>query len=160
MDKRAEMYLEYKQELCAITDKIPTNKDDRNYLKSYKFIAEHPEVVEWVPIYSEDGHEAGFVLISLYGDLDEVGDYDYRFDYFILDSYVEPAYRRQGLMKNMLKSILSERTGTFGVYILNKNEPALELWKNLWKTYPLTEEIELLKNKEGREYAFEVKGGV
>lgn len=158
MTERREMYLEYKQELCAIDDIIPTEKDDRNYLANYDWMQDHPEVVEWVPITTE-GTEVGFILISNYGDLDIMGDYDYRFDYFILDSYIEPAYRRQGLMEKALRELLDRKPGTYGLYILKKNEPALNLWKKLWKTYPQTEEIELIKDKSGQEYAFEVKGG-
>ena len=157
MTERREMYLEYKQELCAIDDIIPTEKDDRNYLANYDWMQDHPEVVEWVPITTE-GTEVGFILISNYGDLDIMGDYDYRFDYFILDSYIEPAYRRQGLMEKALRELLDRKPGTYGLYILKKNEPALNLWKKLWKTYPQTEEIELIKDKSGQEYAFEVKG--
>ena len=157
MTERREMYLEYKQELCAIDDIIPTEKDDRNYLANYDWMQDHPEVVEWVPITAE-GTEVGFILISNYGDLDIMGDYDYRFDYFILDSYIEPAYRRQGLMEKALRELLDRKPGTYGLYILKKNEPALNLWKKLWKTYPQTEEIELIKDKSGQEYAFEVKG--
>lgn len=159
MTSRREMYLEYKQELCAIDDIIPTAKDDRNYLANYKFIHDHPEVVEWVPIYAENGAEAGFILLSAFGDLDIMGDYDYRFDHFILDSYIEPPYRRQGLMEKALRELLARHTGTFGVYVMKKNEPAQNLWKKLWKTYPLTDEIELIKDQSGQEYAFEVKGG-
>ena len=158
MTERREMYLEYKQELCAIDDIIPTEKDDRNYLANYDWMQDHPEVVEWVPITAE-GTEVGFIIISNYGDLDIMGDYDYRFDYFILDSYIEPAYRRQGLMEKALRELLDRKPGTYGLYILKKNEPALNLWKKLWKTYPQTEEIELIKDKSGQEYAFEVKGG-
>ena len=158
MTERREMYLEYKQELCAIDDIIPTEKDDRNYLANYDWMQDHPEVVEWVPITAE-GIEVGFILISNYGDLDLMGDYDYRFDYFILDSYIEPAYRRQGLVEKALRELLDRKPGTYGLYILKKNEPALNLWKKLWKTYPQTDEIELIKDKSGQEYAFEVKGG-
>lgn len=158
MTERREMYLEYKQELCAIDDIIPTEKDDRNYLANYDWMQDHPEVVEWVPITTE-GTEVGFILISNYGDLDIMGDYDYRFDYFILDSYIEPAYRRQGLVEKALRELLDRKPGTYGLYILKNNEPALNLWKKLWKTYPQTDEIELIKDKSGQEYAFEVKGG-
>lgn len=158
MTERREMYLEYKQELCAIDDIIPTEKDDRNYLANYDWMQDHPEVVEWVSITAE-GTEVGFILISNYGDLDLMGDYDYRFDYFILDSYIEPAYRRQGLVEKALRELLDRKPGTYGLYILKKNEPALNLWKKLWKTYPQTDEIELIKDKSGQEYAFEVKGG-
>lgn len=158
MTERREMYLEYKQELCAIDDIIPTEKDDRNYLANYDWMQDHPEVVEWVPITAE-GIEVGFILISNYGDLDLMGDYDYRFDYFILDSYIEPAYRRQGLVEKALRELLDRKPGTYGLYILKKNEPALNLWKKLWKTYPQTDEIELIKDKSGQEYAFEMKGG-
>lgn len=157
MKKRSEMYLEYKQELCAIDDIIPTEKDDRSYLANYYWMAEHPEVIEWLPIMNA-GEEAGFIVISNYGNLDLLGDYDYRFDYFILDCYIEPEYRRQGLMEKSLRNLLEQKPGTYGLYILDKNEPALNLWKKLWKTYPQTEEIELLKDKSGHEYAFEVKG--
>ena len=158
MTERREMYLEYKQELCAIDDIIPTEKDDRNYLANYDWMQDHPEVLEWVPITAE-GTEVGFIIISNYGDLDLMGDYDYRFDYFILDTYIEPAYRRQGLVEKALRELLDRKPGTYGLYILKKNEPALNLWKKLWKTYPQTDEIELIKDKSGQEYAFEVKGG-
>lgn len=120
--KKMQLYAEYLESLNEYGANIPESKYDEE-IYYHRFTKD----IEWNPVIV-DGNEVGFLLIGK--DTECVPGYDY----FISQTYIQPKYRRQGIMKKIVTDYVKAHKGRYCLFILEKNYPA----KNFWKTVQLT----------------------
>lgn len=53
------------------------------------------------------------------------------FDYYIIDTYLDPKYRRQHIMQNAINNFIKNHKGSYMLFILNNNDPAHMFWKTI-----------------------------
>lgn len=117
---RRGLYREYLKEL---TKYEPNIKNDYlswgSWINSY-LDADRDRECEWNDIYSRDGQIVGFIIFSRNGINNS--------DYFIEQTYIKQAYRRQGIMRDVLARHFKVYRGTYTLEYILKNEPALSFW--------------------------------
>lgn len=116
MPKLARMYLAYKHEL-GTTDSDKAHLDDLDYFT-------YSEDVDVVEILERTGTRKpnciGFFIV-LKGLMQG-------YDYFIQETYIEPAYRRLGIMSKELRNYFETHKGKYGLYIMPNNIKAKLFW--------------------------------
>lgn len=130
MNRRLKMYIDYKRELCSLTEDKSTLTDGLlspldGYISDANFL-QHDLNSEWRPIVY-DSREVGF-LIVVSGSLVTTGT-----DYEVAESYVEPEFRRKGLMTKAVYDFALSHPGTYGLDIMK--EPGA-IGKSFWPTIP------------------------
>ena len=118
------------------------NKYDAGFTKEdmITLCLEYRRICDWIPI--RDGKkEIGFIIIysghKLPMDL----------DYFIEQVYIQPKYRNGGIVKQTLSEIFKASPGKYGLFILDKNEPAKGFWHRMQFDFNL-EPIEVANHPE------------
>lgn len=122
-NRYVKLAYDYCKELCSMTgETMPRVMDLNTRYISYVF-------------------EDGIVVKKLYKDSEFVGfvifekipnDIPYM-DWFIMESYVEPKYRRQGIMSKGVKDFISDhKIKTIGYVTLPQNNTADRYWRNFF----------------------------
>lgn len=118
---RKDMFLAYKRELCAMDGFDDLADPLWTYLSDFEKFSSHKDA-EWIPIMY-DGKEVGF-LIALSGEL-ILGD---PVDYYLWDAYVEPPYRRLGLMRQAVDNYVHNHPGVYGLVMMDVNDGSHKFW--------------------------------
>lgn len=106
--------------------------------------------IEWIDV-RKNGTIVGFLIIG-------TGEECHRdADYFIMQTYIKPEYRRQGIMKNVLERYFSAHKGVYCLDIIKTNENAKKFWKSVFKGFKPIQLIDYRKNVENIDiYAYEI----
>lgn len=121
MASRQELYHNYLNELKMFNPNLILLKAE-DIFKNYKEVSQFRDL-EWIDIYH--GVEiVGFILLTN-GPHCPVA-----YDWFVMECYVDPKYRRKHLMKNAMQKVIQSHPGTFGMFILSKNKVAADFWNN------------------------------
>lgn len=155
--ERMKMYLDYKVELKALIGEVVDDIVADNIRNDCHFLLEGQDnVAEWVPVKNGQGKEVGFIVISLLGNLENSNN-DYKYDYFIQESYIKPECRRLGLMRKAVENLFKTRPGYWGLYIMDKNLAARAFWDAVIGDRWVKDES-LWLDEYGKERAFRVGG--
>ena len=77
-----------------------------------------------------DGQSAGYAIVC--SDCDHIPP---EIDYELLDFYIAPKYRRQGIGRQAARLVFDAHRGTWQVFELAANEPARAFWHPVIEEY-------------------------
>ena len=116
---------EYAKELAEIEHDTPGNEFELNVMY-IDFL--NTDNIECYKLINSNNDFAGFVLLE-----NLKADTTAPFDCFIMESYVEPNSRKQGLLQNKLKDYISKKNiNSFGYVVLKHNYNADGYWKKFF----------------------------
>lgn len=126
MSSREQLYYDYVTELKIYNPNLIFVDNDQIF-KNYKEVAAFTDL-EWIDIYA--GMECvGFILLA------NGPHCPVNYDWFIMECYIAPEFRRRNLMTDALNKLFSSHHGTFGLFILSANIVASIFWnKQLSRT--------------------------
>ena len=115
----------YAKELAEIEHNMPGNEFELNVMY-ISFL--NTDNIECHKLINSDNDFVGFVLLeSLKADSTAP------FDCFIMESYVAPKSRKQGLLKNEVEKYIADNSiKSFGYVVLKHNHNADDYWKKFF----------------------------
>ena len=124
------MYNKYFRELEQYMDdsaKIKGIPDEHIKLICDEYI--NSPNVSWKNIFNDKNEIVGFLLMGK----DYEDDY-IQSDYFILEAYVLPEWRRKGLMSERMKRYINNHPGKYAALIYTKNKNAATFWNHIFES--------------------------
>ena len=122
MNKLVDLFIKYKHELWEYTGQHFSDEEVADWFADYSA----DNSVKIIPI-CKFGNPIGFVVIQ---------DIDWKVNKYIVDCYIEPEYRRQGIMTAHLDTILASEIGNnVCMYVIKNNEPAVEFWRKFFEDH-------------------------
>lgn len=115
-----DLYIDYSRELCSLPGMILDEKRISSYATSMILRTD----IDWNLIVKE-GEAIGFLMIKA----NENG-----YDYYVVDTYLKPKYRKQGIMtSHVLKTFEGFRGKTIGLTIIQSNFLGISFWQSIFK---------------------------
>ena len=115
-----ELYWDYKNDLWKFTGEHYSDKEVRSW---YLDILRSQTIILRIIDTLKTPEQIGFVFIG-------VGDACPKdADYYIWDCYLEPDYRRQHIMEKTVQEFIKDHSGSYALYLINNNEPAVKFWE-------------------------------
>ena len=119
-----DMAWNYCKELYALTGEELPNKIE--LCSKYIGYMLDPNII--VKKIYKSGEFVGFIIFE---NIQQEGVINPPFDWFVMESYVMPEYRKQGLMGNALKEFCKDqKISNIGYVVLNENNYANRFWKH------------------------------
>ena len=81
----------------------------------------------WRNIFNEENELVGFLIIGKDGC-----EKHPHADFGIAQAYVDPNYRKNGLMTQAVNEYIEKHKGIYSVLVIKQNEYALNFWNNLF----------------------------
>ena len=125
-NRYCEMAMDYVKELSAMNgDELPNPIDLNTKYISYIF---DPNIV--VKKLYKDSKFVGFIIFESL-----IWQTEYPpFEWYVMETYVKPEYRKQGLVSKALKDFTVDHSvKSYGYVVLNENDYADNFWKNRFK---------------------------
>lgn len=123
-----DLYIDYDKELCSLPGMIFDEKRTRSYATGMVLRKD----MDWNLIVKE-GEAIGFLIIKA----NENG-----YDYYVVDTYIKPEYRNQGIMtSHVLKTFEGFRGKTIGLTIIQNNYLGMSFWRSIFKKLGYIPEI-------------------
>ena len=122
--KRNELLQNYLQEMQSIKELPPYSKEE---LDQSCLVYFEDTNSEWVDVFSEDGKIIGFIIIGYTPNCHPDADF------YIEEAYIQPEYRRKKYMFRAVTKFLKYNGGTYCLFIVNRNTPALNFWHYVFK---------------------------
>lgn len=118
LDELSQNYLEDISKFADTLKPDSSGRYDNEYFKTF-FTEEN-----LIPIaFQVDGNIIGFLMLIKGKTIDNVMN----------DFYISPDYRRKNIGADVMKQVFASHSGTYGFYVLEKNEPALNFWRAVFK---------------------------
>lgn len=115
-----DLYIDYNRELCSLPGMILDEKRISSYATGMILRTD----IDWNLIVKE-GEAIGFLMIKA----NENG-----YDYYVVDTYLKPKYRKQGIMtSHVLKTFEGFRGKTIGLTIIQSNFLGISFWQSIFK---------------------------
>ena len=127
-----ELYWDYKNELWKMTGE---QYSDKEVWAWYLDILRCETYIIRIIDTLKTPEQIGFVFIGV----GEACPKDA--DYYIWDCYIEPAYRRQHIMENTIQDFIKGHTGSYALYLIDNNEPAVKFWEKQFSTLKYKESV-------------------
>ena len=90
--------------------------------------------IDWNLIVKE-GESIGFLMIKAN---------EHGYDYYVVDTYIKPEYRNQGIMtSHVLKTFEDFRGKTIGLSVIQSNFLGMKFWRSIFKKLGYIPEISL-----------------
>lgn len=106
---------------------------------------------EWVDVFSEEHKVIGFIIIGHAPNCHPDADY------YIEEAYIMPEYRRKKYMSNAVSEYLKSHKGTYCLFIISSNKPALSFWSKAFREngyFPLELKEVLVVEPHIKQYGF------
>jgi predicted acetyltransferase len=124
--QRQHLYREYVDELENMRGLPASERTTSSEIKEWcKDYYENPHYT-WIDIYHEN-QIVGFLIIA------DKENCHPDCDYFIVQSYVEPKFRKKHLMTNAVHSFVSTHKANYCLVIVNNNKFAYDFWFHLFR---------------------------
>lgn len=118
------LYMKYMTELLT-TNNLEYDEHRVSSWSTHMIIS--PEF-EWNKI-ERDGEIIGFVIIN------NSPDFNDNIDVYIEDVYIEPEYRRRGIVTGVVKQVLEKYKGKYiGLSVINTNQVARLFWLSIFSS--------------------------
>lgn len=123
-DKRNELIQNYLIEMQNIKGLPPYSKEELDQACQEYF---EDSNVEWVDVFSDEGDIIGFIIIGYTPNCHPDADF------YIEEAYIQPEYRRKRYMFRAVSKFLKYNGGTYCLFIVNTNTPALNFWHKVFR---------------------------
>jgi len=81
----------------------------------------------WLPL-TDHGKDIGFIVVGTHPECHAQADY------FIINAYIKPAYRRKHLMTRYVRKFVESHPGIYCLDIINKNVAAKAFWRKTFRS--------------------------
>jgi predicted acetyltransferase len=122
-DKR-QMYRQYIHDIHTM-QRLPYNEAEADECYEELLWDEHYDF--WIPIQHEHKTVGFFTMCPTPHCPPNV-------DYILRDAYVQPEYRRLGLMKTAVSEWIEAYPGVYEVHVLDNNKPAYNCWLQVFES--------------------------
>lgn len=125
-----DLYIDYDSELCQLPGMIY----DKQRISSWATGMVLRNDIKWNVIANE-GEAIGFLITD---SNEEVADV------YVVDTYILPEYRRQGLMSaHVLKTFEEYKGKTIGLSVIQSNYSGMKFWRSIFKALKVIPELNI-----------------
>ena len=124
-EKKHALYRQYCKELDQFRSAPLTESDVTLYTWCESYL--NDENCTWRNIFTKRNELAGFLIIGKGGC-----EKHPHADYGIAQAYIDPKYRKAGLMTKAVNEYLEKHQGIYSLLVIKQNEYALKFWNNLF----------------------------
>lgn len=129
---RKTLYKTYINELYNI-EGLELLDDDK--LEDWFYNLSNNPYMRWIDIYPDShinnvsmySEPIGFLIIGQYPECHPAADY------YIVDTYINPEYRRQNIMSEVLLDYIKTYGGKYCLFITSRNDIAKSFWKSIFE---------------------------